>query len=307
MTSRVPDLDALRLLVGVAQHGSIGGAARAAGVTQQSASERLRAVEAQVGLPLVRRTPRGSELTDAGVVVVEWAARLLDLAEEIDTAIEGLRGDRGRELTVWSSMTVAESLVPRWMVRLRQRQLAEGRSPTTVSLTAANSQAVEEAVRHDGVHLGFVEGVEAPRGLSSAVVSTDELILVTAPGLGGVRTVSTVTPAQLARLILTTRETGSGSREVVERALAAHGLTLQSTVELTTNMAIRETVLAGGPAAFLSRRVVSRDLESGALIEVRTRGLDLTRSFRAVWAGGPHPPAGPVRELVDIATGRDQG
>lgn len=306
MTSRVPDLDALRLLVGVAQHGSIGGSARANGVTQQSASERLRAVEAQVGLPLVRRTPRGSRLTDAGVVVVEWAARLLDLADEIDVAIEGLRGDRGRELTVWSSMTIAESLVPRWMVRLRQRQLAEGRSPTTVSLTAANSHAVEEAVRHDGVHLGFVEGVEAPRGLSSAVVSTDELILVAAPGDGqpGPRT---VTPAQLARLTLTVREPGSGSREVVERALAVHGLALESTVELTTNMAIRETVLAGGHAAFLSRRVVSRDLESGALVEVRTRDLDLTRSFRAVWAGGPHPPAGPVRELVDIATGRDQG
>lgn len=305
MTSRVPDLDALRILVGVAQHGSIGGAARAGGVTQQSASERLRAVEAQVGLPLVRRTPRGSELTDAGVVVVGWAVRLLDLADEIDTAIEGLRGDRGRELTVWASMTVAESLVPRWMVRLRQRQVAEGRSATTVALTAANSQAVEEAVRHDGVHLGFVEGVDAPSGLSSAVVSTDELILVTAPGIGG--TTAAVTPAQLARLTLTTREPGSGSREVVERALAAHGLALGSTVELTTNMAIRETVLAGGPAAFLSRRVVSRDLEAGSLVEVRTRGLDLTRSFRAIWAGGPQPPSGPVRELVAIATSHDRG
>lgn len=305
MTSRVPDLDALRILVGIAQHGSIGGAARTAGITQQSASERLRAVEAQIGLPLVRRTPRGSELTDAGVVVVGWAARLLDLADEIDTAIEGLRGDRGRELTVWASMTVAESLVPRWMVRLRQRQLAEARSPTTVALTAANSAAVEAAVRDEGVHLGFVEGVEAPGALSSAVVSTDELILVTAPGLG--TTTSAVTPAQLARLTITTREPGSGSRAVVERALAAHGLALGGTVELTTNMALRETVLAGGPPAFLSRRVVSRDLEAGSLVQVRTRGLDLTRSFRAIWAGGPQPPAGPVRELVAIATGHDHG
>ena len=305
MMSRVPDLDALRLLVGVAQHGSIGAAARVNGVTQQSASERMRAVEAQVGLPLLRRTPRGSALTDAGVVVVEWAARLLDLAEEIDVAIEGLRGDRGRELTVWASMTVAESLVPRWMVRLRQRQVAENRPPTTVSLTAANSHAVEEAVRHDGVHLGFVEGVEAPRALSSVVVSTDELVLVTAPDPART-TPRIVTPAQLARLTLTTRELGSGSREVVERALATHGLALGSTLELTTNMAIRETVLAGGPAAFLSRRVVSRDLDAGALVEVRTRGLDLTRSFRAVWAGGPQPPAGPVREFVAIAAGHDQ-
>ncbi len=84
MTVPLPDLDALALLVGVARTGSIGAAARAAGVSQQAGSERIRAVEAQVGLQLVRRGARGSELTPAGVVVVESAARLLDLAEELE-------------------------------------------------------------------------------------------------------------------------------------------------------------------------------------------------------------------------------
>ena len=41
----LPDLEALRLLVAVAQGGSIGAGARSVGVTQQSASERLRALE----------------------------------------------------------------------------------------------------------------------------------------------------------------------------------------------------------------------------------------------------------------------
>ena len=302
MTSRVPDLSGLRLLVGVARHGSIGGAARANGITQQAASERLRAVEAQVGLTLVRRGPRGSELTQAGVVVVEWAARLLDLADEIDHAIDGLRGERGRELDVWASMTVAESLLPRWLVVLRQRQEAEGLRPTTVSLRAANSGQVLRAVLDGTGHVGFVEGAEAPPGVRAVEVARDELVLVALPRSPLARRRSGLEPEEVAGLTLTGRDPGSGTREVLEVALRVHGLSPRAPVlELTTATAVRESVLAGSAPAFLSTRVVARELESGQLVRVPTRGLDLRRSFRAIWVGSAQPPSGPVRELVAIA------
>ncbi|MEP6816826.1 MAG: LysR family transcriptional regulator [Marmoricola sp.] len=302
MTLRVPDLDGLRLLVGIARHGSIGGAARANAISQQAASERLRAMEAQTGLTLVQRGARGSRLTQSGVVVAEWAARLLDLADEIDTAIEGLRGDRSRELSVWASMTIAESLIPRWLVQLRQRQLGEGRRPTAVSLNASNSENVVEAVRAGTAHLGFVEGVEAPKGLRYADIAHDELILVAAAGTPLSRRRTPLSPEEVAELPLTSRERGSGTREVLETSLRAHGLTMgDSVVELTTATAIREAVRAGSSPAFLSRRVVARDLDSGHLVVVPTTHLDLRRVFRAVWVGTKQPPAGPVRELVSIA------
>lgn len=302
--SRVPDLDGLRLLVAVAATGSIGGAARELGITQQSASQRLRSVEAQVGLSLVRRAARGSSLTESGVVVVEWARRLLAVAEEIGHALDGLRSDRDRELSVWSSMTVAESLLPGWLVRLRQRQAGEGLTPTTVGLVATNSEAVLDAVRAGTAALGFVEGAVPPADLRWQAVGRDELVLVVAGGALSRRR-TPLEPREVARMALTVRERGSGTREVVERALAVHGLTLGAgldpLVELTTGTAVRGAVLAGGPAGFLSRRVVEHDLRAGSLVEVPVAGLDLTRLFRAVWAGGERPPAGPVRDLVGIA------
>jgi molybdate transport repressor ModE-like protein len=302
MSTRVPDLTGLKLLVGIAQHASIGGTARANGITQQSASQRLRAIESLMGLTLVQRSARGSELTPAGVVVTEWAARLIELTDEIDTAIDGLRGDRDRELSVWASMTIAESLIPRWLVQLRQRQHAEGRERTTVSLTAANSHDVLDAVGKGAARLGFVEGVDAPTSLRSVPVAHDELVLVAAGGTPISRRRRPLTPVEVADLALTSREPGSGTREVVERALQSHGLRMHDpVVELTTATAIREAVLAGSAPAFLSRRVVARDVDSGHLTEVPVAGLDLTRVFRAVWVGSRQPPAGPVRDLVAIA------
>ncbi|ROR91857.1 LysR family transcriptional regulator [Nocardioides aurantiacus] len=301
-TPHLPDLDALRLLVGIARHGSIGATARTNGISQQAASERVRAMEAQTGLTLVRRGARGSQLTEAGVVVTEWAARLLDLADEVDIAIEGLRGDVSRELVVWASMTIAESLIPRWLVQLRQRQLGEGYLATTVSLNASNSRDVVEAVREGTAHVGFVEGVEAPVGVRSVTVAQDELFLVTAAGTPLSRRRTPLTPDEVAQLALTSREEGSGTREVLEIALAKHGLEVgDPEVELTTATAIREAVLAGSAPAFLSRRVVARDVDSGNLNVVAVMELDLRRYFRAIWVGTKNPPAGSVRDLVAIA------
>lgn len=259
-------------------------------------------MEAQTGLTLVQRSARGSQLTEAGVVVAEWAARLLDLADEVDTAIEGLRGDRSRELVVWASMTIAESLIPRWLVQLRQRQLGEGYRATAVSLNASNSQHVVEAVREGTAHVGFVEGVQAPVGVRSAIVAQDELVLVTAAGVPLSRRRTPLTPVEVAGLALTSREPGSGTREVLASALAKHGLVSgDPDVELTTATAIREAVIAGSAPAFLSRRVVARDVEAGSLSVVAVQDLDLRRYFRAVWVGTKNPPAGAVRDLVAIA------
>ncbi|WP_345453119.1 LysR family transcriptional regulator [Nocardioides marinquilinus] len=300
-SGHLPDLGALRLLVAVGRTGSIGGAARAVGVSQQAASARLRGVEAQTGLTLLRRGPRGSELTPSGVAITEWAARLIDLTDEIETAIEGLRGERTRELTVWASMTIADVLMPRWLVRLRARQVDDGATTTSVSLTAANSNLVEDAVRAGVAHLGFIEGVDQPGDLRSVVVAHDELVLVVSPDAPLARRRTPLGAAELATLPLTGREPGSGTREVVMQALAAHGvLTHELALELTTTTAVREAVLAGGAAAFLSRRVVEREVEAGRLTIVETT-LDLRRQFRAIWAGNSQPPAGPARDLVGIA------
>jgi len=292
----LPDLAALRLLADVARSGSIGAAGRAAGISQQSASERLRAMELQTGLVLVQRSTRGSALTDAGRLLVEWSTDLLHRADEIRTALETLREERSRELHVHASMTTAEYLLPGWLVRLRAVR------PVPVSLHATNSDAVLAAVRAGDADLGFIEGPADLAGLSSAVVGHDEVVLVAAPDDAWARRRTPLRPAALADRALTSREEGSGTRRVVEAGLAAVGvLPATPDVELTTNAGVLASVRAGGAPGFVSRRAAERDLATGALVEVRVADADLRRAFTAVWVGGRTPPAGPVRDLLAIA------
>ncbi len=292
----LPDLPSLRLLADVDRLGSIGAAGRRAGISQQSASERLRSMELLTGLTLVQRATSGSTVTPAGRLLVEWSADLLERAGEVEAALRSLREERSRELHVHASMTVAEHLLPRWLVRLRlERAIA-------ASLHAGNSEAVVAAVRSGAADLGFVEGAGDLGGLSTTVVGHDELALVATPSDPWARRRTPLDAAQVAARALTSREQGSGTRLVWERALAAAGVDpAEPDSALTTTAAVLATVAAGGPPAFVSRRAATRDLDAGMLVEVPTAGLDLVRPFTAVWVGGRRPPAGPVRDLLAIA------
>ncbi|WP_436788825.1 LysR substrate-binding domain-containing protein, partial [Yinghuangia sp. YIM S10712] len=215
LSSRMPDLRTLELLLAVARLGSLGRAAREAGISQPAASVRMRTLERLVGVPLLERTPRGSVLTPAGVLVTDWARPLLDAADRLDTGITALRADHDTRLRVEASLTVAEYLLPRWLVALRG-----ARPGVAVSLRVGNSADVAARVLAGEADLGFTEGRRAPGGLASAVVARDRLTVVVAPGHPWSRRRGPVPAAELAATPLVQREPGSGTREVLAAALA---------------------------------------------------------------------------------------
>src|SRR5262249_42661542 len=116
LSTHLPDLSALEIFLAIARTGSLGAAGREFGLTQQAVSARLASIEAQTRVPLVIRSPRGSQLTPAGRVVAQWADRLLDAAREVDTGLASLRSGRRKRVKVAAGQTIAEHLMPRWLV-----------------------------------------------------------------------------------------------------------------------------------------------------------------------------------------------
>ncbi|MHB1877246.1 MAG: LysR family transcriptional regulator [Streptosporangiaceae bacterium] len=305
LSPHVPDLAALDLFVAVARLGSIGAAAREAGISQQAASARLAAMESQVGTALLARDPRGSRVTAAGALLADWAAPLLALAGELDTGIASLRRERDAQLRVASSLTIAEHLLPGWLVALRRDYAALGRPGAEVTLMATNSQTVAVQVAERLADIGFVEGPVPPQGLRSATIARDRLVVVVPPRHPWARARSALTAEELASTPLVEREAGSGTRQFLRTALEAclgHRADLAApALALTTTTAVRQAVRAGAGPAVLSLLAVREALAAGTLAVVPVAGLDLNRRLRAVWAGPPQPPAGPARDLLAVA------
>jgi molybdate transport repressor ModE-like protein len=291
---RVPDLGALELLLAVARLGSLGRAARELGITQPAASSRIRSMERQLGVALVDRSPTGSRLTDEGALVTDWARRVVEAAEAFDAGAQALRDRRDSRLRVAASMTIAEYLLPGWLIALRAQ-----RPDTAVSLLAGNSAAVAERLLAGEADLGFVEGLSAPAGLDSAVIARDRLIVVTAPGHPWARRRSPLGAAELASTPLILREEGSGTRQVLETALGGLARPL---IELSSTTAVKASAVSGAGPAVLSELALGEELSARRLVTIPLAGVQLDRALRAVWPTG-HRPTGPARDLLSLTRG----
>ena len=298
----MPELAALEVLLTVARTGSFNATAAELGVTQQAISARISALEAQTGVSLVVRGPRGSELTPSGVVVAEWADRLLKAAAEVEAGIAALREDAHRQLRISASLTIAEQLLPGWLVAMQAEARKRGEVAPRVVLTATNSDAVIERVRGGEADLGFVEGPSVPRALHSRIVASDHLTLVVTPDHPLARRTRPVDARELATIALVSREPGSGTRDALRLALlnvlGSDAKIAAPLFEFSTAGGVRQAVLAGAGPAVVSNLAVRDDLGSGRLRAVPVDGVDLRRALRAVWVGERVPPAGPARDLL---------
>ena len=273
----LPDIAALDLLVSVAQLGSIRQAAMRHHISQPAASVRIRELERVLGVRLVERATTGARLTPDGLAVVGWTNPVLSAMKTLSRGVQTLRLDQDSQLRLAASLTVAEYLLPGWLAPLYAV------STTAMSLRMANSEEVAELFVRDEVDLGFVEGPSLPPGLQGRTVVRDELIVVVSPQHPWARRRTGINASMLAQTPIVSREVGSGTRKVLEAALARHGLEPLITAEFSSTTAIKAAVAAGLGPAVLSRLTVGIELVDHRLIAIECSDLRLTRSIRAVW------------------------
>ncbi|MGK4581265.1 LysR family transcriptional regulator [Kitasatospora sp. HPMI-4] len=144
----------LRVLRAVAKTGSFSAAARELGCTQPAVSQQMKALEKSVATPLVVRSGRGMQLSEAGQVLLKHATGILAglcAAEEEVAAIAGLRAGRVRLV---SFPTASSVLVPPAVARLRgahpgvRVSLVEAEPPESLAMLRGGECEVALAFRY---------------------------------------------------------------------------------------------------------------------------------------------------------------
>jgi DNA-binding transcriptional LysR family regulator len=285
----ISDLPALDLLLSVAETGSVGRAAKRHGISQPTASERLARLERRLGVPLLVRSPRGSLLTPAGQAVAVWTQQVVSSAHALADGVRTLREDLQARLRVAASLTVAEYMLPAWLLSLRRTH-----PDLEISAQVANSQGVCEMVRGGHADVGFVESPDIPDDLSSRRVGSDRVALVVSAGYP-LAARATISVADLLRQPLLLREPGSGTRDTFLNALGT-APDLSHATSLGSTTTILATVRAGGGIGVISARATAAPVAAGELVELTVPGLSLVRPLHAVWLG--KTPTGLAYELI---------
>ncbi len=279
----------LRVFRSVAGHLSFSRAAEELLLTQPAVTQQIKALEEELGVPLFDRGGGAIRLTPGGEALLPYARKLKQMSDEAMAAVAHALGEQGGELALGASQTIAQYLLPRLIAGF-----LELHPRVRVTARSGNTDAMLEALGKREVHLALVEGPATGNGPGAGFrmepFMEDRMVLVVpaAHQWAG----QEIAADALRSEPMLMREFGSGSRRVVEQALASAGIKakdLQVRLELDSTEGLLGAVEAGLGVTFVSQWVVRHQLSLGTLALARVRGLELSRQFALAGPAGPAP------------------
>ena len=243
----------------VAQAGSLSKAAQQLHRSQPAISAQLKELQEAVGEHLYTRHRHGISLTATG-------QRLLPYAQSMRQSLEGARlyvkelkeGLTGR-LRIAASTTIAMYLLPKHL-----KTFYELNPGLELHLMTCNTQEALELLKASEAELALIEGPDDEAALEHSVISTDEIVLAVAKQ-HMLSDYKVLKKQDLQGLEVVRREYGSGTRAVVDAALMAEGIATKTILEAKGVDAVKEAILQGFGAGFISKLAVEREAAMGLL------------------------------------------
>lgn len=289
-------MDAISLFCDVAQHRSVSRGAGMHGVTQSAASQRIRALERELGVQLIDTSTRPLQLTPAGEAYYHGCHGILEsyvrLREKV-TGIahhESLRG----EVTVASIYSAGIDLLN------QIRSDFESRHPgVSVNIQYLQPDAVADRVRSEQVDLGVISYPERWRDLAAVPLRNEKMAVVVAAH-HPLATRTSMTAAQLDGVPIASFENALPIGRRIRRYLSAHGAEAQIEQQFDNIDTIKTFVAQTEAAALLPRRTVRREIERGILAAI-TLEPELTRPIALVYQKHRERTAA-VQALIEFMT-----
>lgn len=275
----------IRVFRAVAQHLNFSRAAEELLLTQPAVTQQIKALEDELGIPLFDRGGGRIALTTGGATLLPFAQKMKLLGDEAVAAIAEAHGHQGGELCIGASQTIGQYLLPAFIAAF-----AKLNPKVRVIARSGNTDQVLESLIARDIQLALIEGPEKRRDIHIEPFMEDHLVLVVPAAHEWAESEISLLELNEGQLLM--REFGSGSRRVIEQALATAGLKpkdLNVRMELDSTEGLLNAVEAGLGVAFVSRWAVRNQLALGTLKLARVRGLKLSRRFAMAYPAGPEP------------------
>jgi LysR family transcriptional regulator, transcriptional activator of the cysJI operon len=268
------NIESLQMFCLVVDEGSISQAARLSYVSQPAVTRQIHQLENFYGALLFDRSDGKLKVTGAGKMLYPFAKSIVHDFHRSKESMKQAMGEYHTTLHVGASFTIGEYLLPSLLGRYKKQT-----PDIKVTLTIKNTPGVLEDLSNDVIDMALVEGLVENKEFTVEKFADDELIVICSPEhVWGEQ-------IQIEELInerMIWRESGSGTRLIVENSLREYGIleNMESYMELGSTQAIKSAVEAGLGISILPRLTVARELKLGLLREVDIEGVSI---FRNLW------------------------
>ncbi len=249
-------------------------------ITQPAVSQHIRFLEKHYNTKLFRYEGKKLRLTGAGEILRN--ASLTMMHDEQSMQNEMQETEKEAEIRFGATRTIGDSV----MGSVLEKYLA--RYPQArIHMEVENTHDLLVRLDEGRIDFALVEGFFKKSEYDFQIFSREKYIAVCSPDYVFQNTPDCIEKLFQERLLL--REEGSGTREVLERCLEAHNLSVQDfdkRMEVGSMQTIKELTKAGCGITFLYEAAVRRELEEGSLRQIPLQDFPVTHEFAFIWRRG---------------------
>lgn len=268
-------LSQLRIYLEIVQASGITKAAERLHLTQPAVSIQLKNFQSQFDIPLTEVVGRRLYITDFGKEIAVSAQRILDEVEVINNRTQDFKGKLTGRLKI-AVVSTGKYVIPYFLSGfLKQHEGVE------LLLDVTNRAEVIESLETNTVDFALVSVPVEKMQLNRLYLLQNQLYFVGSrdaqPGK------HPLTRKMLQTIPLIYREMGSGTRQVMEKYIRKHKLLVRKKLELTSNEAVKQAVIAGMGYAVMPLIGIKNELNNGDLKILPVRGFPIRSSWELLW------------------------
>lgn len=270
------DLWQLHIFVSVVEQKSFSRASEQIHLSQPTVSTHIKELEAHFQCRLLDRLGKVTEPTRAGVILYDYAKRMLALKQETQSAMQDFLGQTKGQLLIGGSTIPAGYILPRMMGAFKNAF-----PDVSILMTVGDTSQITGAVKDGDLELGVVGAKTNDPDIVQEKLIEDEMKLVIPSSHEWAARESVTCKALLAQPLIA-REQGSGTWRTVIAGMEKAGVDisrLKPAVTMGNCVSVIQGILNNVGISIISTIAVADELARGRLHALTVEDLDLSRNF----------------------------
>ena len=268
-------LNQLRIFLKVVEQKSITKASEELHLTQPAVSIQIKNFQDQFDIPLLEKIGRQIQVTNFGEEVADSCRVILEEIEKVENRKMAYLGHITGKLHV-SVVSTGKYVMPFFFSEFMEKYPG-----IQLNMDVTNKSKVVRSLERNDVDFALVSVLPKGFAVEHITLMENNLFLVAKKDPLGKRKISS--PKELENMTLLFRENGSATRMAMEDYLKKNKVQVNRSMELATNEAIKQAVLAGLGCSIMPIIGIRNELRDGELEIIELNGLPMATDWNLIW------------------------
>jgi len=269
-------LQQLRLFKAVAEYKSFSRAANELYISQPAVSIHIRNLEKEYGVKLFEQLGKRIYVTEEGTILLSYVNKIFSLLDEVKVHFQEIQEPFKGNIVIGGSNVPGTYLLPKIMGKFK-----ENFPEINLILKIASTRNIEDLLMNNKIDFGIIGHKPTNEDIKFEPLLEDCLAIIASPNHS--LSNKAIDLETLIKEPFVLRETGSSTREFIEKIMSDKNLKLNIIMELGNTEAIKQVVNANLGISIISIYAVQNELQQGYLSEIFCHALELKRNFYLVY------------------------